>query len=335
MKKKNNKINRIVFFVESRDKYFFKYYPDELFCEAGEDATLPHFFIRKIIRKIGRKNPNSLIFKVLCNIFVPRFYPKKCIEMIRSSKYLCFFDSCAFIDLVGYAKNHCCSNISVFAWNPIDENFSFITKMIKKEKYYSYARGDAQKYGIEYIPEPLHVFSDLIIDPDKANYKYDLYFLGRLKGREKIIIDLFSKLSEAGLIVRADLLDDGSNFEELKKYPFVNFLDSFIPYEDYIKNIALSKCLLEISYDKNPNITWRIFEGFAYKRKVLTNNPFAKTEPYFDSNYLICDFDKLEIEQIKEFLSKNYDLSKRKDDLWNHSVDTFVETIYKKMEKEC
>ena len=323
--------NNIAFLINSREVYYFKYTDKDLFNEVGYIKDLPHTKLRVLLQKIIKLLPNSGIARLMVRIFVPKIYPKNIISILKTDKNICFFDVAATPELVQYSLLNSKRKTFVFYWNQIEPipYKTFIAKLLSPNEIFTYSRIESDLYGIEHIAEPLMKIDGLVKEPNEAKYEYDFYFLGRLKVRGEVIVNYCQKLADEGYKVRADILCDDADKEKYSKYDFINILDGYMTYEDYLKKVNVSRCLLEIAAKENMNVTWRAFESFLYKRKLMTNNKYSFDEPYLDdTNVLLMDLDDFDVSKVKSFMAKAYDESKTHPENWDHSLNDFIEKMY-------
>lgn len=319
------------FLINSRDIYYFKYTNENLFIEVGYINNLPHPRIRKYLQRAIKYFPNSTITRLLVRIFVPIIYPENALSILKTNKNICFFDVAATPELLQYSLLNSKRRTFVFYWNQIDPvpYHNFFTKLLNPNQIFTYSRIESDLYGIEHIAEPLMKIEGLVEEPDKAKYEYDFYFLGRVKVRGEVIVNYCQKLYDAGFKVKADILCEESENSKYEKYPFINILDGFMTYEDYLRKVNVSKCLLEVAAEENLNVTWRAFESFLYERKLLTNNKYSFDEPYLDdTNVLLMSLENFDKKLLEDFMSLPYDKSKAHEEEWDHSLNDFVRKIY-------
>ena len=320
--------NKMQIIINTREIYYFKKTPEDLFIELGMVLDIGHDKIRNVLKAFVRFFPNMGITNFLCNKFVPKIYPKHIIEAINSDKNICIFDAAVTPELLQYGLSKK-PNLIVYCWNQIDKDFfrRYYEKLMPKSHIFTYSRLDAKLYEIGYLPEPLLKLEGLVEPYSKAKFDYDFYFLGRLKDKEKPILDTCKTLYEMGYKLRIDVLEPGER--DFSNYPFINILDKYLTYEEYLSNVSKAKCILEIVSQDNPNVTWRPFESFLYERKLVTNASNALTEPYLtEDNVLVIDVDNPDTSKIKDFMSKGYDYKSKDEKKWNHSMDDFLNYLY-------
>lgn len=137
-----------------------------------------------------------------------------------------------------------------------------------------------------------------------SNKVFDLAFLGlpsksRMDQLKKIIFDLSSSNLQIKLVVPGFSGSIGS----------VEVDDQLLPYEDYLKVLAKSKCVLDLwRLYPTEGYSFRIAESMALKTKVITNRVGIKDEPFYDNSrfLVINDFSGLTPKLIEDFLKTPY-----------------------------
>ena len=178
--------------------------------------------------------------------------------------------------------------ISQFAWNHV----------------YTFDEKDADKYGFLFIGYTY--YSKHMLKPCTLNY--DVYFVGGLKGgREKMIEDAHDYLVRQGVNCQFDLMTFGQNKKEnaLEK---VSYSGRWIPYEDVLKKVNSSKCILEICQEGQSGPTLRYFESVCYNKKLITNNKSVKGFPLYNPNYvqIFDNVEDIDVNWIKADLKIDY-----------------------------
>lgn len=135
----------------------------------------------------------------------------------------------------------------------------------------------------------------------------DVYFCGRAKDRLKNILTAFKYLKEHSLNCKFIL--NGVPVEQREELDGVVYIDKLMSYEDNLKYIKRSKCLLEIMQEGGNGYTLRTCEAVAYNKKILTNNKILKEAEFYDEN-MICIFknvEEIDVEFIKKEKNKYID----------------------------
>lgn len=131
----------------------------------------------------------------------------------------------------------------------------------------TYDAAEAKQYHIEYFQGL--TYSKLIPEPDTPEFKYDVYFLGAAKDRLPRIMDAYHYFHDCGL--RCKFVIVGVPKE--KRIPADDIEYNYISYEENLRNIIKSRCVLEIIQSGASDITMRALEAIAYRRKFITDCP--------------------------------------------------------------
>lgn len=175
-------------------------------------------------------------------------------------------------------------------WNPVlpfqQEIYErqFIT--LKKENFIlsTFDKQDANKYGMKLCNQFFRMEKGFHIEEEK----YDFYFLGFAKNREKEILQLYDQLS---------------CYNNLFKIVYSN--KEAITYTENIENIKKSKCLVEIVQSGQEGITLRPLEAISFKKKLISNNEkLTQYDFYHKENIFILGKD--DISTIGDFLNSKF-----------------------------
>jgi len=143
----------------------------------------------------------------------------------------------------------------------------------------SYDETDAIKHGACHHPT---VFSPQA--KDCQNIKYDLYFLGRDKGRLKTLLAIAKEAKERNITCRFVMLEvplkDRIEFEGMV------YSDKDVSYQENLSMVAESRCIIELLQQKASSPTFRTWEAIAKNRKLMTNNQSIKASVFYDKNFI-------------------------------------------------
>lgn len=149
----------------------------------------------------------------------------------------------------------------------------------------SFDFGDAKSYGITYhhIPYSSPKFNLL---PDKQ-YESDVYFIGQAKDRLDEIMEVYHHLKSFGL--KLNFILSRVPLDKQDQYEGITYLnDKQLSYEENLKNIVNTKCLLEIMQHGGTGYTIRTLEAISYDKKLITNNRMIKQAPFYNQDYISC-----------------------------------------------
>jgi len=156
----------------------------------------------------------------------------------------------------------------------------------------------ALEHGIEYYPL---VYSEGLKGVHYTYRPYDLTFVGYAKTRYSLVKEICDKITENKLVGCFYL----SGFDDIPicDNPQIHFVKR-IAYDDNIKLLKRSKCILDIVPSNTNCNTLRVSEAMYYKTKILTNNKHIVEEKYYNPEYISIYKDSSDIDI--EFLKKKY-----------------------------
>lgn len=153
----------------------------------------------------------------------------------------------------------------------------------------TYDKAEAEKYGIDMLPDGAS-YSKLIPNDTSGEYDYDVYYLADIKDRYDMILSVYHYLHNNG--VRCCFLLAGVPESKREKLEGVSYISS-ISYEENLKHVVRSKCILEIKQGgSKDNFTLRHSEAVAYGRRMLTNSHVENCQAFNEGQ--LCVFDKAE-----------------------------------------
>jgi len=172
-------------------------------------------------------------------------------------------------------------------------NFVNSFNFVKKEfdAIFTYHKGEAKKYDIEYLPQYYPT-------PIKDDYKnvleeIDVIFVGYAKNRLNLLHNVFLKLSDFGLkckfwIVGVD--------EDLQIHDEGLIYNQRLKYTDYLKEVLKSKCILEVVKEGNET-SLRYTEAVVYHKKLLLNDPtfYEKKYAFKENMQFFTDADSIDL----------------------------------------
>lgn len=176
--------------------------------------------------------------------------------------------------------------VIVYFWNYIDDNNKYILNDKNIDEFWTFDKNDAKKYNMKYNPQ---FYTKNVKIQDEQN-KYDVLFLGRPKTRKKDIVDLEKKLKEEGIQTNFKIIENEKDY---------------VSYDEYLKMIAESKCILDYNQEGQVGLSLRPMEALFLERKLITNNTDIKNYDFYNhDNIFILGEDN--INEIKEFINKPY-----------------------------
>ena len=203
----------------------------------------------------------------------------------------------------------------LWLWNPVEKTYrnpKHIIGKLKKIGYeiYTFDRTDAIKYKLGLKTQFTMIPERLLVKGLKINT--DLYFLGQPKGREQMLEEL--KKIYLSLGIQCD-------------FKIVYSPADYISYEDNIRNVISSKCVLEICQEGQHGLTLRALEAMLCHRKLITNNKSIENEDFYNpQNIIIIGVDNNQ--NVKDFIDSDFvvgDESILKKYDFNNWLNSFIE----------
>lgn len=148
----------------------------------------------------------------------------------------------------------------------------------------TYEVTEAEKYGINYFRED--VYSKLIEEPAQVEFESDVYFLGAAKDRLPKILAVYRRLHDAGL--KCKFLIAGVRKEDRVSGEGLEYID-WLNYTENLQNLIRSKCVLELIQKGASDITTRVLEATAYRRRLLTDCKLCMPENFNEGQLQVFD----------------------------------------------
>lgn len=167
-----------------------------------------------------------------------------------------------------------------------------IEEVKKFDLVITYDKGDAEKFGYEYLPTFLSKIDVFDSEVPKSNCS----FIGLPKNRVELINKIYKKLSNNGLI--CDFIVSGAK-DETKRISGINYIKRDIPYYEYLKHVNSTDCIVEIMQNNATGYTLRTWEALLYGKRLLTNNKAILDAPFYNPNQFVV-FDKVEDVDIQK-----------------------------------
>ncbi len=168
----------------------------------------------------------------------------------------------------------------------------FNVQHVKKyvDLFISYDPDDAQKYQVEYHPT---VFSPVPMERQEETDGYDLYFLGRDKGRMHTLIAIAQEAKRRGLKCQFIMLQVPD--AEKVACDGMTYVDDPLPYKENLRNGMRSKCIIEMLQKKAASPTFRTWEAISLNKKLLTDNASIMDTEWYDERYISVFHDETDI----------------------------------------
>ena len=174
-----------------------------------------------------------------------------------------------------------------------------------KEKYdlvITYNINDVLKYGFVWQRPCIGDYSN--IENDETIPQSDLFFVGKNKGRLSKILYIYEFCRSNGLKCDFHVTDVAENEQKYKDNIKYN---KPISYDEVLKRVKRTKCILNLVQDGGEGITMRDYEALGNNKYLLTDNKFITEVDFYDANQIILleEFEKRIFEIKNNFLKEN------------------------------
>ena len=139
----------------------------------------------------------------------------------------------------------------------------------------------------------------------------DIYMLAHAKNRLNDICRVYGVLKDNGL--KINMLLAGVAPEDRKYRDEIIYLESGrkISYEDNLQYVLHTRSILEVMQANGAGFTQRTCEAVCLGKKLLTNNTYIESAPFFNSTYIstfttVDDIDLDFVKKIKEPVDVDY-----------------------------
>lgn len=267
------KRRNVLILRERKDDYFLPYIKNIDIHNIYKSSTKNIKIIFKVCKKLKLK---------AINMFFDEWK-----KHIKDYDTIIIFDNGYIESIAEYikSKNSNCKIILYF-WNPINPNNIHILKDTNTDEFWSFDKKNAKKYKLLYNPQ----FYTNQIKLNEVEKENDVLFLGRAKNRKRIIEEIDNKMKQEGISTKFYIIEKDKNL---------------IDYQEYLKMIEKSKCILDIVNEGQNGLTLRCMEALFLKRKLITNNKEIKNYDFYNSNNVFIVGEN-NIENIKEFVDGKY-----------------------------
>jgi hypothetical protein len=173
-------------------------------------------------------------------------------------------------------------------WNPVTDNdrafYSHGFEVMKALGYdmATFDERDAQQHGMRLYNQ---FFRKENVGNNECEECYDFYFVGFAKNREQDLLRLKEQLKDFRVL-----------------FKIVHSYEETITYDESVRNILNSKCIVEYVQHNQTGMTLRPLEALFYNKKLITNNQnTVNYDFYYPENVFILGKDN--IEDLSTFLN--------------------------------
>lgn len=231
--------------------------------------------------------------------FLPKkiWYNKEVIQ--KQWKYIIIIDVNITKDYLNWVKRIFPeAQINFLYDNMIGKARNIIPRSIPQGiRVWTYDDYDSRKYNIMLYNN--YWIKEIIMNYKKTKEIFDVFFVGKDKGRGEKLLKLEHKLNNMGLKTKMIITKDGKTSR--KKW----YHQDPIPYEKVLNYDTKSRAILNITMENQEGITMRDMEALTIGVKLVTTNKnIINKDLYHPNNVFVIGIDKFK--DFKEFLSKEY-----------------------------
>lgn len=182
---------------------------------------------------------------------------------------------------------------------------------------FAFDQEDAKKYNFEYSPL---IYDIDINENNSSNIKENqVFYIGQAKDRLGMLIKCYEKLKS--LNIKCDFHIANVN-ENDKKYDNEIEYNHYMTYEEAIKSIKESTCLIDIIQGDSTGLTIKTCEAVCYNKKLITTNTHVVEYPFYDPRYIkvIRTPDDIDL----DFFYNNKDIQYSKEGKEYFSFESFL-----------
>lgn len=173
---------------------------------------------------------------------------------------------------------------SIKAQSPIMRNVRPKIGQFKWDNIFTFDEEDAKKYGYRHLGFNYYSAHNIDSVPNSVAHS-DVFFVGGLKGgRTNFIYDIYSFLNSKKVICDFYLMPFGN--QPVKELPGIYYYRGWRPYEDILEHVQQTNCIIEIMQEGQAGATLRYFEAVCMNKKLLTNNPYIASFPFYNPKWM-------------------------------------------------
>ncbi len=241
--------------------------------------------------------------KGVTNIFIIPHEQQPCIQNVEFLKWIRRKGGKLVLVMVNAIHNYQNPMIGRSSWKNGGVQLSILQKYC--DRIYSMSPYDAEKLHLPFLNWDVYSLEN---NKNAVPIVWDIFFVGGLKDRLKVLSRLAKRFQEEGIRAKMHILGtpSGQAGGVLKKY--FNSSKGYLPYPEVQQNVRKSNCILELVEAKQTCLTLRTMEALTYNKKLLTNNKYIKDFKYYDPRYIqvFQNVDEIDFDFIKEQTPVDY-----------------------------
>lgn len=218
---------------------------------------------------------------------------------IKKYDKIIIFDSIVSTKIVYYInkRRSSASRLIFWHWNSLNNDIlkKVYTKTIKMCEHWTFDPGDAKQYN-------MHLNNQFFFEQSNGlpRLKWDVYFIGRDKGRYQHLSNLWEAFNKMGVSSYISVLRDKKSDQDGEL-----FIDKTKSYDDILEDIQQCKCVLELCQEGQIGLTARALEAMFFRKKLITNNLSIIEQTFYHEDNIFLLKDGWE-SKIKNFLNSPF-----------------------------
>jgi|SRR5690606_26512564 hypothetical protein len=203
-----------------------------------------------------------------------------------------------FIELA----NRKCKTFIGYQWDGLDRYPEIQQYMPLMDRFFVFDTNDLSVGGM--LPTTNFYFD--YMTPSFPNNHSTVYYLGSyLEERIDILSDINAKLETLHVNKNIKIVSDRKRVVELVASKGLTPTSEVISYEENLQNVFKSNVLIDIQNPVHKGLSFRIFEGIGYDKKVITTNADVVNYDFYQpENFLV--WDGQDVQELAKFIATPY-----------------------------
>ena len=198
-----------------------------------------------------------------------------------------------------------------FHYDGLGRDPKIFKKIYLFDRFYAFDPNDIKEYErfhIQYAPNFYFDFPEDNISLSKETTVNKIHYISSFHpSRTQKIFEFYNYIKTIITPVRFDLVYHHTVEDQIPDYARQHFncQQEIIPFEQQTAAIRQSDIILDFCIDEHQGLSFRIFEGLKYEKKVITTNEqILKQDFYRPENFFLLREDNLS--EVADFLSSPY-----------------------------
>lgn len=178
-----------------------------------------------------------------------------------------------------------CKEFVGYQWDGLDRYPEIQQYMSLMDRFFVFDARDLSRKGT--LPTTNFYF-DYIIPPVSSIRNYAHYLGSYLEGRIDILSDINTKLEILKVDKNIKIVSDRNRVMELVTSKNLTPTSEVLSYEENLRDVFKANVLIDIQNPVHSGLSFRIFEGIGYNKKVITTNADVVNYDFYQpENFLI------------------------------------------------